>query len=314
MISKIETRRFSIIFIDDSMLMFTYKDKLQHSDSISTISINTQNTWEINRNQCEINKNTLQGKIVEDFFIDYIEYQNSIQKNKLSYLSYDAIRADGFKKHAPFDGILYESNNPDIDQLVKLINDSVSKDVYGKVPDSVLDTCRSKKCYLVEIKSSKIPDKIKREIGLKYPNLSNISQAYHKEIFRALSGLDLFKYPKFNRTRGRQIHNSIEYFAWVRDNIPMMSSLDDSAIIEMEIKSSLDIYTRIFVNEGLYNKDNRPLFIGYFMGYALGREFYDNFTIMNFPSQKSKDAIYVTYPISKSTKFTDIFSDTRLWG
>ena len=62
------------------------------------------------------------------------------------------------------------------------------------------------------------------------------------------------------------------------------------------------------------SKNNgEPIFIGYFLGYVLGYEFYHPLTIMNFPSNKSKDAIYATYPISKSRKFESLFDDDRLW-
>lgn len=299
------------------MLLYAYQDDLKIlNNNLTTISNNTSNTWEAKRNQSEINKNTLQGKIVEEFFIDFIEYLNTdvSKKRKLSYIPYDSIRLDEFKKHAPFDGLLFEKNNPYVNEIIDEINKHIHSDNFGKLPNEMFQLCRDKKIFMVEIKSSKIPDYIINNIYQKKTTISPISQEFHIQIFESLTNLDLFKYPKFNRTNGNLIHNSGDYLSWVKKTIPNMRNQSDDTILKEEIVSSLDIYTRIFVNDSLMNKENKKLFIGYFMGYAHGFDFYKNFKIMNFPSKKSKDAIYVTYPIKKSINLARLSDDTLLWG
>lgn len=83
--------------------------------------------------------------------------------------------------------------------------------------------------------------------------------------------------------------------------------------INAEINLSLDIYTRIFINDKVTTDDGKKVFIGYLLGYVLGYQFYENLKIMNFPSKKSSKAIYGTYPISNTTSFNRLFDDKKLW-
>lgn len=310
MVNIIETNRFKLFQLDDNIIVFSYKDCLQKLEfNLNDISNNTANTWENNRNKAEINKNTLQGKIVEEFFIDLMHYENKNNRRiKLSFISYDEFRKDSFKKHAPFDGIIFEEGNSNVGIAISRINSSISSNSSGQLDDITLAFCRSNRIYSVEIKSSKIPDKIYESSG------DNLHKVYSQlNLINQLKQLDLFKYPKFNRKDGGEIHNAESYLCWVKRNVYSMQDKSDKEIINSEINSSLDIYTRVFIDDKLINKRGKELFIGYFLGYVLGYEFYENFNIMNFPSHKSQKAIYVTYPISQSKSFSDLFEDTRLW-
>ena len=167
--------------------------------------------------------------------------------------------------------------------------------------------------YLIEIKSSKIPDKIYDEAKKNYiKHLNNTT--FQRDVISSLKKLDLFKSPVFTRNNGSIIHDTKDYLQWVKDNIYFMKGKNDKEILDYEINESLNLYTRIFIDDKKIDKNNgKPIFIGYFLGYVLGYEFYHPLTIMNFPSNKSKDAIYATYPISKSRKFESLFDDDRLW-
>lgn len=311
----IKTSRFMLFYLDDSVVIFSPKDKFKELNLNESVIINhTENTWEKNRDKREINKNTIQGKIVEEFFVDLIEYKNSISdKLKLKYITYDQIRLDNFKKHAPLDGLLFEQGNPYVEEVINKINISVSISKYGKLNRDIINFCTKHKVYLVEIKSSKIPDKIyydaKRECG----NDSNRIR-FQKYIVNSLfNKMDLFKYPLFTRNNGTKIHNTKDYLQWVKNNIYFMKGKNDTEILEYEIGESLNLYTRVFIDDKTVGKDGKPIFIGYFLGYALGCEFYNPLTIMNFQSDKSKHAIYATYPISSSKSFEFLFNDDRLW-
>lgn len=312
MLDIIKTNRFKFFCIDDNVVIFAYKDDLKEIDfNVNNIANNTENTWEAKRNKKEINKNTLQGKIVEELFIDLIEYENSKDANprKLVYLAYDEFRVDLFKKHAPIDGLLYEKGNPIIYHAIDKINKSIISNNYGLVADEIIQFCRLQKIYMVEIKSSKIPWNVYSKVSGDKKKLK-----YQEKIIDELRKLDLFKYPKFNRTNGHFIHNTKDYLDWVKFNIPSMKEKDVKDIVSSEKKSTLDIYTRIFIDDEITNKEGKGLFLGYLLGYVLGFEFYENLKIMNFTSEKSGKAIYVTYPISKSTNFNNLFYDMRLWG
>lgn len=310
MIDIIKTDRFKLFKLDDCIIIFSYKDYLQGINfNLNEIANHTANTWEANRNTAETNKNTLQGKIVEELFIDLINHENKKTNSNLSFMSYDNIRLDLFKKNAPFDGVIFEIDNPNIDVAIKKINNSIANNQYGNLDDATLEFCRANRIYTVEIKSSKIPAKIYESSG-EDPLKIN----FQKNIIKKLKKLDLFKYPKFNRKDGGEIHNAESYLSWVAKNSYSMIGKPHRDIINSEINSSLDIYTRVFIDDKLINKKGKEVFIGYFFGYVLGHEFYDKLNIMNFPSQKSQKAIYVTFPISKSKCFNHLFEDSRLWG
>ncbi|MEN5017653.1 hypothetical protein ABEH87_15030 [Erwinia sp. Eh17-17] len=308
----IKTERFNLIHSGDDLIIFAYKDELQDAElNLNKIAAHTENTWERNRSQAETNKNTLQGKIVEELFIDLIHYENSkgTHSRVLSYITYDAIRQDSFHKHAPFDGLLFEQGNPQIDIAIARINQSIAANQYGYLDDATLDFCRKNKIYTFEIKSSKIPDRVYASSGHD-PH----KKSFQMNVISRLRQLDLFKYPKFNRKNGDIIHDAESYLNWVRENISSMRAKSDDEIIASEINSSLDIYTRVFIDDKLVSKTGRELFIGYLLGYVLGYEFYNNLNIMNFNSNKSQKAIYTTFPISQSQRFGDLFDDPRLWG
>lgn len=80
MIDIIKTDRFKLFKLDDCIIIFSYKDYLQDINfNLNEIANHTANTWEANRNTAETNKNTLQGKIVEELFIDLINHENKKQ-------------------------------------------------------------------------------------------------------------------------------------------------------------------------------------------------------------------------------------------
>ncbi|MCU6678355.1 hypothetical protein [Leclercia tamurae] len=310
MTNIIKTDRFNLFELDDAIVIFSYKDYLQGVEfNLNKIVNHTANTWEANRDTTEKNKNTLQGKIVEELFIDLINHENKKTNSNLSFISYDKIRQDSFKKNAPFDGLLFEIDNPNIDIAIKKINDSITKNQHGNLDDAVLEFCRENKIYTVEIKSSKIPNNIYKASG-KDPH----KVQFQKNIIKQLKKLDLFKYPKFNRTDGGEINNVVSYLKWVTTKSVSMKGKSDSEILNSELNSTLHIYTRIFIDDTLINKEGKNVFIGYFLGYILGHEFYNDFKIIRFPSQKSQKAIYVTSPISNSKNLINLFKDTRLWG
>lgn len=311
----INTSRFRLIYLDEDIIIFSPKEKFNELDlNQSIITNHTENTWEKNRDKNEISKNTQQGKIIEEFFADLIDYKNSISNNiKLEYITYDQIRQDEFKKHAPFDGLLFRQGNPYIKEVIDKINEYISTNKYGKLNSNIINFCTKHKVYLIEIKSSKIPDKIYDEAKKNYiKHLNNTT--FQRDVISSLKKLDLFKYPVFTRNNGSIIHDTKDYLQWVKDNIYFMKGKNDKEILDYEINESLNLYTRIFIDDKKIDKNNgKPIFIGYFLGYVLGYEFYHPLTIMNFPSNKSKDAIYATYPISKSRKFESLFDDDRLW-
>lgn len=97
--------------ISENVIMFIKNNSIGQEiyDIVEKIVDNTANTWQKDRTKEEIYHDTLQGKLAEDMFADFIQFYQKEQT--ILYLSYDDFREDGFEKHAPIDGILYLCGN-----------------------------------------------------------------------------------------------------------------------------------------------------------------------------------------------------------
>ena len=307
---------FTLKNFDSNNFFLIFKKKHLYgynSYSIDHIALNTKNTWEKSRSLDEKKRNTAQGKITEDFFLELIEYGNTLFDRRLVYTSYDSFRNDLFKNHAPIDGLLCESSNLKLQDIKNLILDDLSQSKASKLSDEMLDLCRKNKIYTVEIKSSKVPSRCYRvgENGQDISeNYSEFVKSRHQEsLLRSLNRLDYFKYPKYNRDMAAIIRNSCEYLNWVRSEECLgRVNASNEDILKAEYQSTLDIHTRIFTD---FNTTDS--YICYVFGYAIRDEFYRNFNVQNFFSNKSKNSLYVTSPINQSNKFFEIFTDSRLW-
>lgn len=301
-------RNFYAANLDGALIIFERKEKLCYmydDPKIRDIACQTKNTWQATRDSKEILDNTVQGKVVEKMFEYYIDEQ----KRNIKYISYDDFRADNFSKHAPFDGFLYDIDNPYFDEAKSKVIQDVDNNEYGKLSDSTFEWLTHNKVYTVEIKSSKVPDK-------DYPsqeNLSFSSQENQKNLINNLRKRDFFVYPKYNRTKGSTIHNFDDYVK----NVKNVKKQDDGSfsgkfitgLLNEERKGKCDIYTRIFVD-----MKNSNSFIAYMLGYTLKDSFFDNPHIINMFSKKSQNAIYFTFPIIKSQHIGELMNDKSLWG
>lgn len=305
--------KFKFFNIDENILISTSKEdyKNDKKNSIDVIANNTENTWQQDRSKTELIKNTTQGKIVEDMFCELIDYHNKASKDgkKLTYVSYDEIRTDKFKKHAPIDGLLYVEGNSNINNAIAMINKDVEKNTYGKLSYDTKNNLSDFKIRTVEIKSSNIPQKDYNNINK--DNFSKVSE--QKKLISNLRKRDFFVYPKYTRTKGETIHCFKDYCNYVKQNFQEYHNLDDKQvedkICDIEKKDKCDIYTRIFID-----KSHTKSFIGYVLGYALGTDFFDNPKIINmYQAGKSENAMYYVYPISKCNSILELFNDDRLW-
>ena len=291
--------RTLIIFKPIEKLSYAY----QNPAAIS-IARHTANTWQKDRGFSEILDNTVQGKVVEEMFEDYIFSQG----RGLQYTAYDSFREDGYLKHAPIDGLLYETANPHVSEGIEKILQDVSLNPYGKITEETFEWLRAHRVYTVEVKSSRIPDR-------DYPDLEQLSfnsWAAQGTIIDNLRKRDFFVYPKYTRDAGRSIHSFEDYVSYVIAQHPEVSAQPISPvefILNEERKGKCDLYTRIFID-----RTHTENLIAYMLGYTLRDCFFMNPRIINMPRPgKSEDAIYYVYPISESNQIDELFTDERLW-
>lgn len=158
-----------MITIED---IVTVQVQLKSNQNIQMITDNTHNTWQPDRDNETKRKDTLQGKIAEQAVIQYLEGVSTLR-----YVPYDTIRADNFQKHAPFDGLLCKPDQ-NIQQAVDKINNDIQ--------DNLIKLSRSTRAFLqnnyisiVEIKSTKISDKIKNSSNNMQQSLQRILKQNH---------------------------------------------------------------------------------------------------------------------------------------
>lgn len=305
-IKKTSQHEFSYFFIDDEIIFFINKDELNRiydDKDIEKITRNTVNTWQKNRDNKEKIENAAQGKIVEDIFSDFV----NTSEGDICYLSYDDFRNDQFEKHAPIDGLLFKKDNKSIEEAISKIKSDVSQDVYGRMKDSTFEWLSNHKVFTVEVKSSRVPDKDYNIVRNKPFNKRN-SQ---KSLIEKLKQRDFFLYPRFTRVDGATINNFDDYINFVINNRLHDFKSEDycGKILEKELKGRCDIYTRIFVD-----KESTSSFIAYLLGYVHKESFFEVPHIIKMPRKgKSEKALYYVYPINKSNKIMDIFTDRKLW-
>lgn len=297
-------KNFKVFNLESTLVIFKPKKELCYAyknPTILKIAKHTLNTWQKNRSFKEILDNTVQGKVVEEMFENYIEAKNA----GIKYTSYDVFRTDNYFKHAPFDGFLYKNDNPFFKESIHKVTQDVERNTYGKLSDETFTWLTDHHMYTVEIKSSKIPDK-------DYPYQGNIqfnSLQYQSGIINNLRKRDFFVYPKYNRTNGSLIHNFSDYAKYVKSlNIPFQGDFN-TELLNKERKGKCDIYTRIFID-----RKKSKSFIAYMLGYTLKDSFFYNPRIINMPSKKSRKAVYFAFPISSAHHINELMIDKSLWG
>ena len=251
---------------------------------VNTIARHTKNTWQSDRGKAEISRNTFQGKLAEKVAETYLKKVRHLQ-----YLSYDAFRNDAGKKHAPFDGMLYDSGS-DLQGCIHLVLGEVQLSSHGSISPEARETIRQLGCRTVEIKSTQIDSK--RKQAADFHNYS--SSADVARLIEVILRDDFLTYPHY--CRSGEISNLEAYCQFVHKQDPCFSNLagekllDD--IIAHEKKYQCDVFIRVYTDE-----DHLRAFI---MGFLTREKFFDrNILVKKMPQpNKSEKAVYFAKNLS----------------
>lgn len=292
---------------DDFVICPIPEDAWLDMEQINKIVEYTHNTWQADRPKSEIRENTIQGKRAE-LVIEQLLKENSCAR----FIAYDNFRNDGFKKHAPFDGIIYMA---DIKQaLLEEAIDKIKEDVKNSPGDSGTMRIETRAylerlgVYTVEIKSSLLQDpRDYRQMAHKEAD-ARTEQDY-LALCRYIKGFyDYFVYPRFCRD-SLAITSFYDYTVFVRDyyreqfSLPVRNFLYE--LMKNEFDNDCNIYTRVFFDV-ISNEIIIP-------GYVLKTRFFEEPRIQKMPSPKSSHAIYYMYHMEYGTSMLDIDGDDELW-
>jgi len=272
--------------INDVIIVNDYRDLIvNNNDSTEKIAANTVNTWQPNRSEKDKMADTSLGKIAEIIFEKYINQFSIV------YLSYDDFRKNNFEKHAPFDGLLFSNKKleNDIKNYTDIINEEVALSDYGKVSIGLLSTLTKNKLYTVEVKSTRITERhkkngevdlaiIKRDDFLTYPSAIRKSYKY----YNLSSYADLL------------IQNG-------KINIPY--GADKVSIARQYEKQFMtDFYIRVYIDENVKT--------GFIMGFITKDIFIENAVLKRmYQKNKSELPLYLATPISNGKSVDNLINN-----
>jgi len=269
-------------------------------DLIQTIATHTQNTWQPDRDLKEIMRDTAKGKTAELVLEYYLKYKTDVR-----YLSYDNFRRDGYKKHAPFDGLIFNSSI-DIELLnscINTINDNICYNEAGQIEEKTRQMLENNKIFTLEIKSSQMRAKDYEGVKCIRGNRSNDD---YITIVNNIRKWDFFTYPYYLR-KSDSLSTFYEYAEYVR-NLHRYEGSNQSFLSQLmtkEFNNASDINTRMY-----FDYENNQIIIP---GYILKDKFYKNPKINKMPGSKSGKALYYMRSISEGASFVDIDQDKKIW-
>lgn len=294
--------------IEDFLIFDIPHDNEIDMEMVEKISVHTHNTWQPGRSLDEIRINTLQGKKAEFVIETYLANNSDVR-----YLSYDNIRKDELKKHAPFDGIVYKSNisTQILEEGIERVNNDViagTGDI-GLITPNTRNYLENNGIYTVEIKSSLLqrPRDYRGMVHVE-PETRTLND-YQKLCAHIKKFYDYFVYPKFCRN-DMTISNFYEYTKKL-EGIEDFSSCNNPAdllnsIVLHEFKNACVVYTRVF-----FDLIANEIFVP---GYILKTSFFEEPRIQKMPSAKSQKALYYMYHMKYGKPIRKLGTDDELWN
>lgn len=262
----------------------------------------TKNTWQKNRYFQEILKNTVQGKLAEVVFEACLE-----QVTDTCLAVYDQFRADGMKRHAPVDALIFKKETAEAVRLdcERRLAIEAADSEFGTVSVGLREYLSSRGAVTVEIKSS----------ALKGADFDGVGDLKHRTprdfsvIAENILKRDFFIYPHFLRSSG-EISSFYQYAEYVRttrgDQFPSGNRSFLHRLMEVEYDNACDVYTRLYFDYGSGHV--------YIPGYISREDFFVRPRIGKMPGAKSGQAVYYMRSIGDGFPVEEIDGDRRLWN
>lgn len=255
--------------------------------SVKTIIENTVETWQPNRTKASKEKDTKLGKLAEDIFASYIKKHMS----HLTYLSYDDFRTNNFKKHAPFDGVIFNNsvNITILKTLIDKINVEITENKWGKISDKLKAECLMNHIFIVEVKSTRVINR-----HLDENNNVSLTKLLEDDFLEYPKYLRIDKYDKINGYN-EYVEFSKKYRGFICKN--PASCIDD---IKAEEKANMrHIYSRVYIDE-----QKR---VAYIIGVISNKSFISSSIIKKMKQKdKSELALYIASSLRNGTSIDDL--------
>lgn len=218
---------------------------------IDQITDNTAETWQPDRENDERGSNTEQGKVAEEIVEQFV---GQFFTNRISSKSYDEIRNDGFRKHAPFDFLIWETGATDISPIILSIQNDISNtpNQFVRLSEYTRRLCKESKVKIVEIKSTKIREAQKRDSGF------NGNYDDPNEVLKLVNEIkrcdDIFCYPHFKRSDASEDYSMQDYCQYVKRREVSLANLTGEQlrrrVIDLEVVHQCsDVFVRVYLDQ-----------------------------------------------------------------
>lgn len=261
-------------------------DFVKKDENIETIIQTTQETWQKDRTEQSKKQDTELGKLAENIVEGYIK----TNMKDITYLSYDDFRKDEFKKHAPFDGLIYSKKTTvKIQDFINAINKEVEDNQYGKISDGLKNKLHQNKIYIVEVKSTRVSEQ--RHFVANKIDLDKLLED------------DFLEYPKYLRVdKFDTMNNMGAYIDFCKkyrsfkcnDNIDCLNKIKNE-----ELSNMRHVYIRVYID--IKNS------IGYIIGYITNVEFIKNLNLKKMVQPgKSEKALYLSCSLRNASDLEEL--------
>lgn len=272
---------------NDIKIIRNIKQCLGDVNQVQGIVDATANTWQPTRTAAGKLADTGIGKTAECIVENYIK--NNLKN--IIYISYDDIRTDNLKKHAPFDGLLCAISKDKLilQSLINKINQQIKDgDTSGKITDELKDELFQNHIYTVEIKSTR----------------THLTRHYIKGQINIelILNDDFLEYPKHLRENKDGVCDILSYSNYCYKKGFIDGGTNDDLISEvknMEQQNMRNIYIRVYIDS---SQDT-----GYIVGCIGRKRFIDNCIIKQmFQPKKSEKALYLATSLKNGSNIDDL--------
>lgn len=242
-------------------------------------------TWQPDRPKKERECNIEQGKIAEEITEQFIRQYYS---QELSLKTYDEIRNDDFKKHAPFDFLLWKTGTVNIAFIEEAIRQDIARtpNKFVKLSNVTRRLCRTLGVKIVEVKSTNIRNDLKVESDFTgdYDNVKSVQKLL--ETIRRKD--DVFCYPKLKRRESDPGYCLDDYCREVQERFSEFDGCKGEnlrrRVIAWECENQCcDIFVRVYLD--------RPAKKGFVIGWMQKEELLDDTVQFKRMRQKNKSEL-----------------------
>lgn len=242
-------------------------------------------TWQPDRPKKERECNIEQGKIAEEITERFIRQYYS---QELSLKTYDEIRNDDFKKHAPFDFLLWKTGTVNIAFIEEAIRQDIARtpNKFVKLSNVTRRLCRTLGVKIVEVKSTNIRNDLKVESDFTgdYDNVKSVQKLL--ETIRRKD--DVFCYPKLKRRESDPGYCLDDYCREVQERFSEFDGCKGEnlrrRVIAWECENQCcDIFVRVYLD--------RPAKKGFVIGWMQKEELLDDTVQFKRMRQKNKSEL-----------------------